>query len=571
MHKPPRHGNGTPTLVGSHFSASIRPALPAWRAVLCITSAPGVLFFLTFILIFVTPVLRSAFGEGGSTLPQMHLSNITIVIPTKNRPEQIQSLVSTLLQDYAFVSRSGPKILLVCDQDEQSPWQNHVPTNIAYKHGVSIHLAPTAGPVQAFVEGFKHVTTPYIVLLCDDVTIPPPDKGLDWLRAAAAEFQRAFGGQPAEHKTGVVSLNDGSGNPDSHDFLLFDKAFFDQHVLLGPRAVPGPQQATTGLAAIEPSLPYRRYFLDTEIFRKAQELNLATRCEEALVTHNLADGRDFQTMAAERLLFYQRMLQFRQAHNLHKFFIGIPVYQSVPPIFLASLCQFVAHKPFRSQLSFKIGDSLISRARNHLTADFLESDCTHLIFLDSDLGFSSNDLTQLVSHFTEALPLPGAGKAIKVVGGIYPIKDEGPLRWCVNAFPSSSSSFLSSSSIGSLEAVRYIGTGFICIPRQVFELFLAASLAPAYHQDTTKRLEHDFWPAAVYPPRTADGPRPQHVDTPPIPDSPGRYLSEDWLFCQRCLDLGIPVYADRSIQLKHAGHAIWPLQSQTSQTAGPTS
>ena len=37
-----------------------------------------------------------------------------------------------------------------------------------------------------------------------------------------------------------------------------------------------------------------------------------------------------------------------------------------------------------------------------------------------------------------------------------------------------------------------------------------------------------------------------------------RYLSEDWMFCKRARDLGIDVWADTTIQLRHRGNYLFP-------------
>ena len=52
-------------------------------------------------------------------------------------------------------------------------------------------------------------------------------------------------------------------------------------------------------------------------------------------------------------------------------------------------------------------DSLVSRARNAATAHFLNSDCTHMIFIDSDIEFDAESVLKLLRH----------GK--DVVAGVY--------------------------------------------------------------------------------------------------------------------------------------------------------
>lgn len=213
-----------------------------------------------------------------------------------------------------------------------------------------------------------------------------------------------------------------------------------------------------------------------------------------------------------------------------KLFVALPCYGEMPALFARCLCAFVQKPPASLQIKFAIGDSLVSRARNRLTADFLETDCSHLLFIDTDLIFSSEHIAHLLAH-DEA-----------IVGGFYPKKQDGRLQWVCNAhfdFPPPDSR--------DLQSLRYIGTGFLLVKREVFEK-MTLDFGPeiSYEADGTGRLEHDFWKVGVH--IGADGGR--------------RHLSEDWYFCQRALDLGYKVYGDTRVILKHLGTASFPLESQ---------
>lgn len=213
-----------------------------------------------------------------------------------------------------------------------------------------------------------------------------------------------------------------------------------------------------------------------------------------------------------------------------KIFIGVPVYGEVPALFVQSLAALITRMDRPCKIQLKAGDSLVTRARNVLTADFLASDCTHLLFIDSDLVFTPDDVTRITSH------------DVGVVGGMYALKHEGPVEWCGNGK-------LDGAGTGpnGLQEVRYIGTGFICVARHVFEQMRAAESELEYQSDAAgHRTEWDFWRVGVR--KTADE-RP-------------RYLSEDWYFCQRWLELGGKVFADTRVILKHVGTAVYPLQSQ---------
>ena len=221
-------------------------------------------------------------------------------------------------------------------------------------------------------------------------------------------------------------------------------------------------------------------------------------------------------------------------------FIGVPVYGGMEPLFVKSLIKFMLNPPVSPTLDFKVGDSLVARARNALTMDFLKTECTHLLFIDSDLVFSGEQVARLLAHNKE------------IIGGFYPKKTDGPVQWVCNGMDGK----LAPEADG-LQELRYIGTGFMLVHRNVFERMIAAyGGVMAYHPEhSPQSVEYDFWSVGPY--RYSDG--------------GCRYLSEDWFFCQRWLDLGGKVWGDPHVILKHVGQAVYPLKTQVPDlTAKPS-
>jgi len=216
-------------------------------------------------------------------------------------------------------------------------------------------------------------------------------------------------------------------------------------------------------------------------------------------------------------------------------YICSPIYGGVDPHFfkcVLKLQQELNTKSIHGVLDFLTGDSAVGRARNALTARFLKTDCTHLLFLDSDLVFSGDQISKLLSHNEP------------IVGGLYCKKATGlPVQFVLNAcyepIPMRPDG---------LQEVRYLGTGFICIAREVFEKMIEVyGEEISYKCDADPKVtEWDFWAMGVYR----------------YPDGSKRWLSEDWLFSQRALDLGYKVYADMSVLAKHSGNILYPLDYQ---------
>lgn len=211
-----------------------------------------------------------------------------------------------------------------------------------------------------------------------------------------------------------------------------------------------------------------------------------------------------------------------------KVFIALPVYGGYDPHFTACMFKLLLQPPFSIQVGTCIGDSLVARARNKLAAEFLASDCTHLLFLDTDLIFSNEQLKALASH------------DVPVVAGFYP-KKQRELAWVMNK--------LDGEEIrdGHLLRVKYAGTGCLMIRRDVLESMIQALPEMAYDGDDGD-LHGTRWDFFATGPHTSKNGR-------------RRYLSEDWFFCQRVLDMGIPIWMDTRVALKHVGQMIYPLDN----------
>jgi hypothetical protein len=67
------------------------------------------------------------------------------------------------------------------------------------------------------------------------------------------------------------------------------------------------------------------------------------------------------------------------------------------------------------QMYFLFNESLITRARNYCCDEFMRSDCTHMMFVDSDIGFNPQDVLALLALSDDDSPYD-------VIGGPYPKK-----------------------------------------------------------------------------------------------------------------------------------------------------
>lgn len=215
-----------------------------------------------------------------------------------------------------------------------------------------------------------------------------------------------------------------------------------------------------------------------------------------------------------------------------KVFVGLPVYGGYHAHFVPCLLRLQGQAPCSLVIRSFPGDSLVSRARNRLAREFLATDCTHLLFLDTDLIFSPEHIARLLGH------------GEPVVAGLYP-KKQLELGWVCNVLDAEDGGPGDPDDRG-LHAVKYVGTGCLLIAREVFEALIEAHPELRYDADDgeTPGDYWDFFRVGVWEcPRT--GRR--------------RYLSEDWWFCQMARDLGYTIWADTRVVLKHCGEMVYPV------------
>ena len=96
-------------------------------------------------------------------------------------------------------------------------------------------------------------------------------------------------------------------------------------------------------------------------------------------------------------------------------FLAVPVYGALPAVFVQSLWtsqSTLVAAGIEPDLEIHVGHAHVDDARNVLLRDFLETDCTDLVFIDADVGWQANDLVRLLGYDRD------------MVGGVYPLKQD---------------------------------------------------------------------------------------------------------------------------------------------------
>ena len=85
----------------------------------------------------------------------------------------------------------------------------------------------------------------------------------------------------------------------------------------------------------------------------------------------------------------------------NKLFIATPMYGGMACGLYVKSCldlqMTMMQYGVETKFSFLFNESLITRARNYLVDEFLRSDYTHMMFIDSDIHFDPNDIVALMA------------------------------------------------------------------------------------------------------------------------------------------------------------------------------
>ena len=250
----------------------------------------------------------------------------------------------------------------------------------------------------------------------------------------------------------------------------------------------------------------------------------------------------------------------QRSYNLHgrNIFFALPAYDHKVTLKAAiSLARFAQIAP-QHGIDFAIGSicgcSVVSKARNMLADEFLQTQCTDLMFIDSDIGFDPNDVLTLAALMDHEDP---DGKHIMC--GPYPKKTiawEKVKRAVDRGFADDDPSVLErfvgdyvfnpadgQTEVRIDEPVKVLegGTGFMMVTKDAFNKFAEAYPDYSYLPDHV-RTKH------------FDGSREIMMYFQALIDEKTkRYLSEDYMFCQWMQKVGVDTWMCPWMKLLHTG------------------
>ncbi len=148
------------------------------------------------------------------------------------------------------------------------------------------------------------------------------------------------------------------------------------------------------------------------------------------------------------------------------------------------------------------------------------SDIPYLIFLDSDIIFTPENLRKLHSDLQAGYDL---------IGGIFAVRGGTQLSSYDNG---TNGRVLCD---GKIRQFEYIATGFMGISMKLLKKMVEEIPLPLLHPDSIKF--YPFFEEKAFPERNGES----------------IFLSEDYDFCEKARKVGVDPYIDTSIQLGHIG------------------
>ncbi len=184
---------------------------------------------------------------------------------------------------------------------------------------------------------------------------------------------------------------------------------------------------------------------------------------------------------------------------------------------LASSCARFSQLQIPYVLGVGTSGSLLVMERNNLVRRFLESDCTHMLCIDSDIGWQPHTIIDMINH------------DVDFIAGLYPSKIDG--RFFYRAYVDDEGQIRQNEK--GLIKVSGVPAGFMLIKRVVFMKIMEKF--PQLHyisrsDSTLPSKSYAFFNTVI---------------------QDGTFWGEDYVFCELVHEVGIDIWIDPFIELSH--------------------
>jgi hypothetical protein len=233
---------------------------------------------------------------------------------------------------------------------------------------------------------------------------------------------------------------------------------------------------------------------------------------------------------------------------MNKVMICTPMYNSqCTAQYTISMVNLMGQLPYVKDVEvvtlFALNESLIHKTRNLLTHSFLKSDCTHLLFIDSDIGFKPDQIIKLMQSDKDITCGIYPKKNIKWELAVEAVKNNVP----VHELHKHAIEYLyipdDLDTEDELVEVKRAATGMMLISRRVFEqlsdkvpsFVLEGDLENVFQ--TNEEIKEFFFTA--------------------IDEETKVYLHEDFNFCKLWIKNDGKIHAATWVELTHSGTHVF--------------
>lgn len=206
-----------------------------------------------------------------------------------------------------------------------------------------------------------------------------------------------------------------------------------------------------------------------------------------------------------------------------KLFIATPAFDGKVnvqyAIALAETYSLLADHSVEVKINIHTSGSLLVAERNRLNKAFLASDCTHMLCIDSDLGWPAKAVRAMLDH------------DVDFVAGLYPARGEKTFLFR----PVYNEDRSIAKGKNNLLKMNYIPAGFMMIKRCVIEN-MNAHFPELYFVPKAKEMKHESG-YCLFNTEVIDG----------------EFWGEDYVFSRRVSEAGFEILVDPLIEFDHAG------------------
>lgn len=225
-----------------------------------------------------------------------------------------------------------------------------------------------------------------------------------------------------------------------------------------------------------------------------------------------------------------------------KIFISTPCYNSSMlidyTISLLNSIQYLNMNGIQCEFDFVGNESLIPRARNRALNKFLQSDCSHLLFIDADISFPHDAILDLIKKDKDVVGCAYPKKEINTKRLLMSLQiekdsveehDSRLLEFVFNIHRDSNNNIERD---GDYVKARHIGTGFMLIKRDIINKLCEKHTELMIKEDSNS---------------------PEYCGLFCCKIKNKEYLSEDYSFCDRVMDIDGEIWLNIKHNLTHTG------------------